>query len=108
MLSFLTSWPGVFGVVEFQLVDKVTAQKNEAGDNRHALYKARQRQRVKRLEAGRKGAEQQPSQLSFVAEDGSDITAPLSIAFVLEQEINYATRWWRRHTGGVALGFQKQ
>ena len=71
--------PVVFGVVEFQLVDKVTAQKNEAGDNRHTLYKARQRQRVKkRLEAGRRRAGQQASQLSFVAEDGSDITVPLS------------------------------
>ena len=70
----------VFGVVEFQLVDKVTAQKNEAGDNRLAMYKARQRQRVKkRLEAGRRRNETTPSQLPLVNEDGSDITIPLTI-----------------------------
>lgn len=45
----------VFGAVEFQLVDRITAQKNEAGANRHLLYKQRQRQTVKqRLEAGRR------------------------------------------------------
>ena len=44
----------VFGTVEFQLVDRVSAERNESGENRHALYKFRQRTRVKeRLERGR-------------------------------------------------------
>jgi uncharacterized protein (TIGR04552 family) len=49
----------VFGGVEFQIVDHVTAHKNESGANRHVLYKARQRQKVKqRLEAGRRSRAQ--------------------------------------------------
>lgn len=36
----------VFVMVEFQLVDAQTAQRNEAGDNAHSLYKARQYDRV--------------------------------------------------------------
>ncbi|MBX2812062.1 MAG: TIGR04552 family protein [Myxococcales bacterium] len=44
----------VFGPVEFQIVDKVSAVENESGENRHTLYKARQRVRVKeRLERGK-------------------------------------------------------
>lgn len=46
----------VFGTVEFQIVDQASADLNESGENRHALYKARQRNRVKeRLERGRRG-----------------------------------------------------
>jgi uncharacterized protein (TIGR04552 family) len=68
--------PIIFGVVEFQLVDKVTAQKNESGDNRHAMYKGRQKQRVKkRLEAGRRRGERPQSQLPLVIENGSTTTA---------------------------------
>lgn len=47
--------PVVFGAVEFQIVDQVTALQNESGENRHALYKARQRAVVKqRLERGKR------------------------------------------------------
>ncbi|HMV67691.1 MAG TPA: TIGR04552 family protein [Myxococcota bacterium] len=37
----------VYVMVELQIVDAVTAASNEAGDNAHARYKARQRERVK-------------------------------------------------------------
>ena len=48
--------PVTFGTVEFQVVDQVTAHRNETGPNRHALYKARQRSRVRsRLERGKRG-----------------------------------------------------
>lgn len=44
----------VFGTVEFQIVDRASGDANESGQNRHALYKMRQRSRVKeRLERGR-------------------------------------------------------
>jgi uncharacterized protein (TIGR04552 family) len=47
--------PVVFGAVEFQLVDRVTADQNETGENRHTLYKARQRAVVRqRLERGKR------------------------------------------------------
>ena len=36
----------VFVMVEFQIVDRETARKNEVGDNAHQLYKARQRRIV--------------------------------------------------------------
>lgn len=43
----------VFGTVEFQLVDQASSGRNESGENRHTLYKQRQRVRVKqRLERG--------------------------------------------------------
>lgn len=43
----------VFVTVEFQLVDKRTATENERGENKHSLYKERQRKRVKqRLQRG--------------------------------------------------------
>ncbi|MFO0727025.1 MAG: TIGR04552 family protein [Myxococcota bacterium] len=49
--------PLVFGAVEFQIVDVRTAEDNESGENRHALYKARQRVMVRqRLERGRRAA----------------------------------------------------
>lgn len=54
--------PVVFGAVEFQIVDRETERKNELGQNRHTLYKARQRQKVKqRLEAGRRKRPSQPN-----------------------------------------------
>jgi len=47
--------PVVFGTVEFQVVDRATALKNESGQNRHALYKRRQLARVReRLERGKR------------------------------------------------------
>ena len=43
-----------YGTVEFQISDERTAQQNESGENRHALYKKRQLGRVRqRLERGR-------------------------------------------------------
>ena len=45
----------VFGTVEFQLVDQTSAARNDSGENRHTLYKQRQRMRVKeRLERGKR------------------------------------------------------
>ncbi len=45
----------VFGTVEFQLVDRVTARANETGENKHSLYKRRQLLKVKeRLERGKR------------------------------------------------------
>lgn len=38
----------MFVMVEFQIVDRETALANDRGDNRHALYKERQRKRVLR------------------------------------------------------------
>lgn len=44
-----------FGTVEFQVMDERSARTNEQGENRHALYKARQLARVKeRLERGKR------------------------------------------------------
>lgn len=50
--------PVVFGTVEFQVVDRTTALRNETGANRHSLYKSRQRSKVKeRLERGKRRKE---------------------------------------------------
>jgi uncharacterized protein (TIGR04552 family) len=47
--------PVVFGTVEFQVIDQVTARGNETGENRHSEYKHRQRGKVKeRLERGKR------------------------------------------------------
>lgn len=47
--------PVVFGTIEFQVVDRATAIRNEQGENRHALYKRRQTARVReRLERGKR------------------------------------------------------
>jgi uncharacterized protein (TIGR04552 family) len=44
----------VFVMVEFQIVDQVTAQRNEEGANAHSLYKERQLERVReRLKYGK-------------------------------------------------------
>lgn len=41
----------VYAMVEFQIIDRRTASENEAGENNHEAYKARQRERVvRRLE----------------------------------------------------------
>lgn len=46
----------VFGLAELQVVDEKSAQENEAGENHHDLYKARQLSRVReRLERGLRG-----------------------------------------------------
>lgn len=45
----------VFSAVEFQVVDRMTAEANEQGENRHSAYKQRQRGKVKeRLERGKR------------------------------------------------------
>lgn len=45
----------VFTAVEFQVVDRMTADTNEMGENKHSLYKQRQRAKVKeRLERGKR------------------------------------------------------
>ena len=44
----------VFCLVEFQLMDRVTDENNNTGDNRHSLYRGRQHKRVlERLNGGR-------------------------------------------------------
>jgi uncharacterized protein (TIGR04552 family) len=46
----------IFVLTEFQVMDADTARQNEAGENSHAKYKARQHDRVKfRLSRGEKG-----------------------------------------------------
>ena len=46
----------IFVLTEFQVMDADTARQNEAGDNSHANYKARQHDRVRlRLRQGEKG-----------------------------------------------------
>ncbi|MDB4966637.1 MAG: hypothetical protein JWN44_2326 [Myxococcales bacterium] len=46
----------IFVLTEFQVMDADTARANEAGENSHAKYKARQHERVKfRLSQGEKG-----------------------------------------------------
>lgn len=53
----------VFGTVEFQMVDRASAERNESGENRHALYKQRQRLRVKeRLERGKRQKRGEPAE----------------------------------------------
>ncbi|MBI2378681.1 MAG: TIGR04552 family protein [Deltaproteobacteria bacterium] len=45
----------VFSPVELQVVDRQTDSSNESGENRHTLYKARQRSKVReRLERGKR------------------------------------------------------
>jgi uncharacterized protein (TIGR04552 family) len=45
----------VFAAVEFQVVDRMTSERNELGENKHSLYKQRQRGKVKeRLERGKR------------------------------------------------------
>ncbi|MCU1277799.1 MAG: hypothetical protein JWM53_1345, partial [bacterium] len=46
----------IFVLTEFQVMDAETARANEAGENSHLKYKARQHERVKhRLSQGEKG-----------------------------------------------------
>ncbi len=53
--------PVVFGMIEFQVVDKEAAKVNESGQNKHTLYKARQLLKVKeRLERGKRKKSQAP------------------------------------------------
>ncbi len=69
----------VFVMVEFQVVDQRTARKNEIGENRHGLYKARQRSRVRqRLLRGRKAHAPRVSQGRSKSVDGSHPSPPES------------------------------
>ncbi len=65
--------PVIFSAVEFQIVDQKTARANESGENRHTLYKARQKAQVKRrLEAGtrqKSGASEKPGASRSSAEE---------------------------------------
>jgi uncharacterized protein (TIGR04552 family) len=46
----------IFGLAEFQLVDRATDEENERGENRHDRYRARQLMKVRdRLERGKRG-----------------------------------------------------
>lgn len=65
----------VFTAVEFQVVDQVTSAANESGENKHSLYKQRQRAKVKeRLERGKRrkvrGSEGAPEDGEGDAADG--------------------------------------
>ena len=63
--------PIVFGAVEFQMVDRRTAELNETGENRHSMYKGRQKIQVRhRLERGRRPLRAQSTRPS------SSVTAP--------------------------------
>jgi uncharacterized protein (TIGR04552 family) len=66
--QFLQRMPGadtelgsiIFVLTEFQVMDAETGRANEAGENSHAKYKARQHERVKfRLSEGEKGLRDQ-------------------------------------------------
>jgi uncharacterized protein (TIGR04552 family) len=61
----------IFVLTEFQVMDAETARLNEAGENSHAKYKARQHDRVKlRLAEGEKAVEKAlSSQLSALSQD---------------------------------------
>ena len=59
----------VFAMVEFQIIDRRTAEANEAGENNHEAYKERQRQRVvRRLERPHLS----PVDAARIPEDGED------------------------------------
>ena len=64
--------PVGFGTVEFQVVDQETSRRNETGPNRHALYKNRQRTRVRdRLEHGKRGLRSRDIDARERAEDAN-------------------------------------
>jgi len=64
----------IFVLTEFQVMDAETARLNEAGENSHANYKARQHERVKaRLAEGEKAVSSPPSPISTESDgDGDD------------------------------------
>ncbi len=67
--------PIVFGAVEFQIVDRRTAEANETGENRHASYKARQKLQVRtRLERGKRPSRPTPRPSG----DGDEVSASIS------------------------------
>ena len=62
----------IFVLTEFQVMDAETARLNEAGENSHQKYKARQHDRVKfRLSEGEKGLRDQAA-AAIAAIDGPD------------------------------------
>lgn len=63
----------VFASVEFQVVDRVTAETNELGENKHSLYKQRQRSKVReRLERGKRRKIRPPALPVIAASGASD------------------------------------
>lgn len=86
--QFLTRVPGadnelgniIFVLTEFQVMDAETARQNEAGENSHQHYKARQHERVKfRLSQGEKGLRDQaaaeahpPAQTTTTSDDDDE------------------------------------
>jgi uncharacterized protein (TIGR04552 family) len=63
----------IFVLTEFQVMDAETAQKNEAGENSHSQYKARQNERVKfRLTRGERGLRD----LAALDDNGNGKAAP--------------------------------
>lgn len=66
----------VFVMVEFQLVDEETARLNEAGENAHMLYKARQYETVsRRLVRGYEYARRSRGARSDLADSANDLPA---------------------------------
>src|SRR4051812_8810838 len=63
----------IFVLTEFQVMDAETARMNEAGENSHVKYKARQHDRVKaRLAEGEKGLAAQPAAAKPPTSDSDD------------------------------------
>lgn len=66
----------VFAKVEFQVVDRMTSSANEMGENKHSLYKQRQRSKVKeRLERGKRRKIHAP-RLEVHPYPGADLPQP--------------------------------
>src|SRR5262245_14835971 len=69
----------VFELVEFQCVDRMTAEANELGENKHSLYKQRQRMKVKeRLERGKRRKIRAPALPEDAEEDAIPSEGPAS------------------------------
>ena len=63
----------IFVLTEFQVMDAETARANEAGENSHTKYKARQHERVKqRLARGESRADSQQSAVDSVEPESDD------------------------------------
>jgi uncharacterized protein (TIGR04552 family) len=67
----------IFVLTEFQVMDAETAKANEAGENSHVKYKARQHDRVKfRLSQGEKGLRDQTQTQTQLSVTRETPTAP--------------------------------
>lgn len=66
----------VFVLVEFQCVDRMTSETNELGENKHSLYKQRQRGKVKeRLERGKRRKIHAPGLAATEVFETGDLTS---------------------------------